>query len=214
MLTLLILLFTITLPLSSSAQDDSALQPGAWALQFQVTENFTLSDLQGSVVSVKYHSSAKSAWRAGVSMDFDSMNDTRRNTDAGVPDPDLTTEFTRTAAELALQYVRYANPDARVMFLFGGGPFFGFEDRARDSDSGGGSMNHEEFDRWSVGISGIVGVEWLVASRIGIHAEYGLAYRYFDQRSKVANEAREQVVEGDGHDFGGRPVLLGVSAYF
>ena len=61
MRTRLTLLFLIILPLSAAAQDDSALQPGAWALQFQVTENFTLDDFQGSVVSVKYHSSAKSA---------------------------------------------------------------------------------------------------------------------------------------------------------
>src|SRR3972149_5445120 len=45
----------------------NSLKPGAWALQFQISDNFrSFSGLQGFGVSVKYHFSRTNALRFGV----------------------------------------------------------------------------------------------------------------------------------------------------
>jgi hypothetical protein len=216
MRTLWILLFVILLPVSAHTEEDSALQPGAWALQFQITEDFTLDDFQGSIVSVKVHSSATSAWRAGLELDFSSAETSREGTESGVPRPGSTSEFSTSSATLGLQYVRYANPGAQVVFLFGGGPFFGFDNRsvAYTSEDPIPRDGEDSLDGWSVGISGLVGVEWLVTSRIGIHAEYGFEYEHAEATEKIQRDDFSDTRDSDSDSFGARSVLLGVSAYF
>lgn len=45
------------------------LRKGRFALMFQITENFKLSDFQGALISGKYHLSQKSAISLGVGLD-------------------------------------------------------------------------------------------------------------------------------------------------
>ena len=62
-------LVVVTAPGSGTAQEtQSPLVGGAWALQFRVSENFTLSTFEGSVVSLKRHYSPSTALRLGVSL--------------------------------------------------------------------------------------------------------------------------------------------------
>lgn len=216
MRTLVSLLILVFLTVSARAQEESALQPGAWALQFQITEDFTLDDFQGSIVSVKYHSSAKSAWRAGLELDFSSREESRERTLSGVPQPGVNAEYSRSSATLGLQYVRYANPASKVVFLFGGGPFFGFDNRSTEYtyEEPTPSPIEDSRDSWSAGVSGFVGVEWRVASRIGIHAEYGFEYEHAEITDEAERVDASETRSSDSDSFGARTVLLGVSAYF
>ena len=44
---------------------------GKFALQFRITNNFSLSNFQGTILSGKYHFSNRDAIRLGVSLQFD-----------------------------------------------------------------------------------------------------------------------------------------------
>lgn len=46
----------------------NSLLKGAWALQFQINNNFSVSSFQGSTLSAKRHFSNKKAMRFGVSL--------------------------------------------------------------------------------------------------------------------------------------------------
>lgn len=215
-----VLLMASALLLSSAAlaqeSPDFGPEGGDWALQFQITEDFTLSDFQGSIVSVKYHSSDRSAWRAGLGLEFDSNTDERERTTGGVPGALLSSEFSRQTVRLDLQYLRYANPVAKIQFLFGGGPFGAFDHRATESFVDGMSQGRQESDRWEAGLSGLLGVEWFVASRLSLHAEYGLEFVYAQTTASADNPVSDQKSSQNGETwaFGARGVLLGVSAYF
>jgi hypothetical protein len=76
-----LLFFILTLTNTTSAQTsylDSL--DGKYALQFQISENFTLSDFQGAILSGKYHLGKRSAIRLGLSINFDDSDSDREIT--------------------------------------------------------------------------------------------------------------------------------------
>ena len=131
-------------------------------------------------------------------------------------EPGTSTEFSSQAARLDLQYLRYANPDAAIQFLFGGGPFAGFDNRSHESFADGVSRTREENDRWEAGVSGLLGVEWFVARKLSLHAEYGFEFAYGKRTASVVDSVSGNIssIDGESTGFGSRSVLLGVSAYF
>ena len=213
-----LLIACLIVPAASRAQEGSGGSnlDGKWALQFQITHNFTLDAFQGSVLSAKYHSSAQNAWRAGLGFEFDSSTSERTTADAGVEDPPLSSANSQQAVQLDLQYLRYANPDAKVQFLFGGGPLAGYGSRSSEGYEDGVSRGRQENDRWNVGVSGVLGVEWFVASRVSIHAEYGVEFVYAKTTVTTKNDLldTEGSQDTEGWGIGPRDVLFGVSAYF
>lgn len=87
------------------------------------------------------------------------------------------------------------------------------------------STSTEDIDRhaWQAGVAAALGVEWLLARRIGLFAEYGSSLGYSSSEetrrtimtSTVAGPVNA-TVEVDTHawDFFGSGGRLGVSAYF
>ena len=53
---------------------------GKFALQFQISENFTLSNFQGAILSGKYQLGKRSAVRLGISLFFDDSRLDRQDT--------------------------------------------------------------------------------------------------------------------------------------
>ncbi|UCG53342.1 MAG: hypothetical protein JSW58_07255 [Candidatus Latescibacterota bacterium] len=211
----------LVVPANSQSLDEPpkqqpALRAGAWALQFQVNDNFSLDAFQGAVLSVKRHRSDRSAFRAGLGMGFGiadvnstvSQNDSVANTE----NRDESRQFVR----LDLQYIRYSNPGSPVKLLFGGGPLVSFSNADTEAAREIGSVRSESTS-WATGISGLVGVEWFAASRISLHAEYGveLLYRYTKSSSeaRTANPTHTEQTRHMG-DFQARGVSFGLSAYF
>jgi hypothetical protein len=206
------------IPAASHAQEESDGPDldGKWALQFQITEDFTLSSFQGSIVSLKYHSSDQSAWRAGLSLDLSSTSEQLTNSDGGIPVSTLDVDSSTQSARLDLQYLRHARGKRPLRFVFGGGPFAGFANRTVERSRDGVAGPRQEYDEWSAGISALVGAEWFVGAGFSLHAEYGFEFSH--ERRDGSAESSEldlrQDIDFESTGFSSRGVLLGVSAYF
>jgi opacity protein-like surface antigen len=210
----------------------TALADGAFALQFGIGPDFDLQTFEGSVLSAKYHLSARSAFRLGLSGSV-SVTDDEQVT---IPDDDDFSS-TRTISEdslnlqLDLPYLRYFQGlDERIVPFLGIGPSVGFiqADRTAETfDVDGVSdrtrTTEREASRFSVGLLGVVGGEWFVRDNLSLTAEYRLRLAYADEsvdvRDTIAEDGvtmGEQRVEQDSTNFSVRSggVLLGVSLYF
>lgn len=111
---------------TASVQTRNSLRSGSWSFQFEVTEDFTLKDFNGLLLSIKKHTSSGKAFRLGLGIsgsitDLDLTNTYQQDT--------LFQQFNRDADldaqsfDFLLQYLSYPSPDADVnLFLGGGGP--------------------------------------------------------------------------------------------
>lgn len=199
-----------------SANSPPALHTGAWALQFQIDDNFQLSPFQGAVLSLKHHYSDRSAVRLGlgVSLDSKDFDATASEQDSLLrkEERDDSSQFVR----LDLQYIRYTDPASPVKMLLGGGPFASLSNSDHERKLEPSSIKNESTS-WVAGLSGLVGVEWFPASMISLHAEYGIEFYY--RRDKTTSETiapvrRSSEQTGNTFDLRAKGVLFGLSAYF
>ncbi len=101
-------------PDSTKPVRPNALKAGAWALQFQITQDFTLNAFQGLLLSAKNHFTNRSAIRFGVgfsatSSDVDNLNrqlaaDTLREERENVSNGNS------QSFDFAVQYLLYTSP--------------------------------------------------------------------------------------------------------
>lgn len=215
-----------------------ALAPGSWSVQFSVQPNFTLGSYAGSTLSAKRHLGSGNAVRFGVTV----IGSNRSNdfADAGA---DTFSTINRTesgdgnawAIGVGGSYLWYSQREAPVHVYGGAGPSVSWsrshDQRTRVSTlTGSGppplSQTADEditAHGWQVGVSGVLGVEWVVARRIGLIAEYGstLSYTALESTSNntvtsTASATRTDQAKQTSHrwDFSGAGGRLGVSAYF
>lgn len=201
-------------PNSGLAQEtQSHMTAGAWALQFRISDNFTLSTFKGSVVSLKRHTSPNTAIRLGVSLSVLTRDDTINNTY-----PDTTLNYDRdgdsTNGRLDLQYLHYSNPGSRISLYLGTGPFAQYS-KAMDTDAIPNNRRERTQKAWGVGVTGVLGAEWSVSSVVGIHAEYGLSAGYSHQTFSDERQSPEYSASQKGHAWSvsGSSVLFGISVY-
>lgn len=178
-----------------------------WALQFQITNNFTLGDFQGSVISAKRQFSERRAFRFGAAVSSSFRNRTDEGI-AGEQSRDRNTHFIRLNA----QFVRYPVTERALKMYWGVGPTARFGRSKQEPGSGG-----TETRQWTVagGAEGRLGVEWFVQSQISLTAEYGagLEYERHVQTTDLEGD-REQKLTETRFALGARPVRFGVSVYF
>lgn len=208
-----------------------ALAPGSWSAQFSVQPNFTLGSFSGSVLSLKRHLSESRAIRLGLSF---GISDRSEDQTSLFTTP--TFESGQAAAEdgnswsvgLTSSYLWYSGAAAPIHAYWGAGPFISLSGSGLDrlsvntfSPSTVDSVTtRTDNDGWQVGLGGALGVEWLVAKRVGLFAEYGasLSYNSFtDRRTVTSSQAgATDTMKHDSHriDFGGAGARLGLSAYF
>ena len=160
----------------------SPLRPHTLSLQFGFRGGTPLGTFVGNTISAKYQRSEHAAWRTGLSLDA-----AARQSDQG----DIGYSFdeqTRRTRDLALavELVRmtYPAPDAPIKPYFGLGPAIAFDrateditgyfyDRASDGTLVKVPRASSDWIRtWTLGLSGILGAEWIYRKRIGLHAEY------------------------------------------
>lgn len=191
------------------ATNDNSLDPGAWALQFRITENFTLGNFNGAGIGLKRHFSAGSALRMGV--DFAFLND---NVEVSRDTLGTQQELDSQRFDIDLQYLWYPSPAAMINVFLGTGPFFEFA-HTKDVRSDESEQRSAEIDAWATGVSGTFGAEWFATRRIALHAEYGLTVRYRSGEStSTPNVGSAQVVDSTSWRVGFDTVLFGISAYF
>lgn len=177
----------------TESQRPNSLKPGAWALQFQISDQFrSFSGLQGFGLSLKYHFTRAGALRFGVGLglstsDFDETSrrflaDTVRGKGAGTAEGDI------QSVDFAAQYVLYVTLGREINLFLGTGPLVRYAHSRRegtDNSSSFGSTGWRNYIRketqWNVGASGLFGAEWFANKSISLHAEYGISLTYQSQ---------------------------------
>lgn len=187
---------------------------GAWALQFRISNNFTLDTFRGTVVSLKRHYSPNTAIRLGLTANVQSRDDAIRYADQ---DTSLTYDRSSdgSGVRLDFQYLHYRNPGSRVSLFLGTGPFVQYS-KYTDKDNRPGDNRKSSNKSWGAGVTGVLGVEWAASSVVGIHAEYGISAGYSHIDNSDAREYRDysQTQKGDYWLLSGSSVLFGLSVYF
>jgi hypothetical protein len=208
------------------SQDDSvkannSLKDGAWALQFQISDNFTLRSFQGATISVKKHCTNRSAVRVGISGEFSFSAATNFYSDTSFASETEAGGSNNLSYSIVGQYLFYPNPTASFNFFFGCGPTLSLT-RSNYTANVSESLDRvEKTNRWGLGVAGAVGVEWFVLNELSFHTEYGAAIRHtwYEQSSETRLIENERVVSKNGRrvktwDFVSNGVKFGLSVYF
>lgn len=204
-------LFTpvILWPSVTYAQDkepNHSLQPGSQALQFQITDNFTLDSFTGSVISYKRQLTEKRANRIGIS--FGGLFRNSDDSQGG----DNSTDFN---LNIGVQYSwqNYIDPSTDVKFYYGYGPAIDLHYQRSEENDGPDRTRKST----AVGIGGIgyAGVEWFFQQSMSIHAEYQTRAQFSFQKYDSEVENGDDL-ERTSRQFslGGNGVRFGVSVYF
>ncbi|MCH8495123.1 MAG: hypothetical protein LAT57_05760 [Balneolales bacterium] len=213
--TVLILIITIPICFVYGQDSDNShsLQRGSKALQFEISNNFTLSSFTGSVISYKYHVSDNQARRIGLS-----LNNSYIERDL----PESETEYKNDQLDVSLgveyTWLNYTQPDSDMKFYYGYGPRINVGYVMRDQVFGERST---DMKRNMLGVAGIgyAGVEWFFKSSMSLHAEYRMSAQvnYYSERNRIE-------IEGEGTDsskntittftLNGDGVRFGLSVYF
>jgi hypothetical protein len=213
----------------------NSLQPGSWALQFQLEQEFSLEPFDNLILAMKKHTSRHSAFRFGFDLDleFAEDDDQESRVYADTIWSAVNTTFDRNLQRLELDfmYLNYPNPDALVNFFWGAGPLVMLSrseintERSYDWADGRSEIQlMENWSRsWSVGGRGLVGAEWFVTKAISFHAEYRISLRYINSRHENTNirerlDGPNSVDTNEGTDekwdLDAEQVILGVNLYF
>jgi len=229
-----ILLLVLALPLQSAAQpsDNNPLTEQSRALQFQISSNFTLSSFQGATLSYKHHLAPSQALRIGFDL---SLNDASSDWTQNAFNNDTLTisdnskrDQANYTIRLNTQAIWYSESSLGISFFYGTGPFLSFsrltqkEERVLSPVSFPQSKSTSEGSAttWSLGLTGLAGVEWFVSQSISLHAEYGvsLGYSWIRNESKtdLSTQGSRSATEGSANSWqlSGNGVRFGLSVYF
>lgn len=225
-----ILLFTFTF--SSFAQTDTTQidLAGKFALQFQISQNFTLSSFQGGTFSGKYHFSNNSALRLGIYVGLASRDNNIYEKKI-YPDTSFIKSFegnnyVKEQIKFSFQYLYYITIKNSISVYLGAGPNYAYNFSDRDTKLSYNSTFGEDktstgtsTNMYSFGFDVLIGIEWFVRSNIGIVAEYGSSYSYSKSNyayNKLASNGTRQIGEENLTDNSFNPysVKFGVSIYF
>lgn len=199
----LCILVLVTCPPAFAQSDDAPDIEDRWALQFGVTQNFTLNDFQGTLISAKKQYSGRRAFRVGLGFNASIINSTNDGTDTA-----RETDQNNQSINATAQWIRYLLPESDLRAYWGGGPEVTFGRVAISRDTEG-----TDTSRLSLGggATGVLGAEWFVHARISLSAEYRaeLVYRWSREEQGESSSNTEHRLF-----LGGQGVLFGVSVYF
>lgn len=214
-----LLFFILSLGSNTNAQTsylDSL--DGKFALQFQINENFTLTNFQGTTFSGKYHLGKKSAIRAGISITFDDTRNERESTVNDTLNFFENSETNSIGFTIISQYLIYLVRTDDIGFYMGSGPAIGFghsegESKLEISDStyetGSGSS-----DNFNAGLDVIIGVEWSFHKDMTLSAEYGIKFYYTHQTSEYQTTSRKDKRTNEAIRLTPNYINFGLSVYF
>jgi hypothetical protein len=203
-----------------------------------VQPNFTLGSYLGSTLSLKRHLASGNALRFGLSLGFgrggddfaDASADTF-STRSQLSESDINS----VSIGVGAYYLWYSGRAAPLHAYWGLGPAVswsrGHDDRTQSqtyTPTGQPPAVYTAIDEsttrsWQVGVAGALGVEWLVARRVGVFAEYGSSLGYTDTKFTRRQTTTSTVVppstaqnRRDGNSWGlsGSGGRLGISAYY
>lgn len=237
-LALVTALIVHVVPASGVASAAEGLAPGSWSVQFSVQPNFTLASYSGSTLSLKRHLASGNALRLGVSLSLSTSGDDASNV---AVDPSATSsqllsnDSNFSSIGVNTYYLWYAGQSAPVHAYWGAGPTVSWA-RRHDERTNSQTMEFSgqppetsvlvddiHFKDWRAGVAGTAGVEWLVAQRVGLFAEYASSLIYISSENNrlstvttPASGTRTDDISQESHrwDFSGSGGRLGVSVYY
>lgn len=205
-LFLFVLLFT-PCPTSYAQSEDTQTPPSdRWALQFQITNNFTLGSFQGTLLSAKKQLSERKAFRIGVDLRSSYRDESVDGSVADVQAEDRNAQH----VFLDAQFITYPISGDVIAAYWGAGPRVGFSRQVDDREVA-------KIIEWTFagGIGGVLGVEWFVRPRISLTAEYGAELTYERRvRDQDFNEGGTLERTENAIMLAPRSVLFGISVYF
>jgi hypothetical protein len=187
---------------SENEEHRNSLQEDAWALQFQVGDNFSLKAFQGLAISAKKHWSNTSALRVGIglSISVGDADNVARTLPADTMRQSQDQSSNGQSVDITAQYLLYPNPDASVNVFFGAGPLFRYSRSKLESDlttiSGATTINLRSIGEehvWAIGASGVVGVEWFAARSISFLGEYAISLEYSSAKQTRTESSTQRV---------------------
>jgi len=183
---------------AQASADSTSMKQGAWAFQFGVAGNFTLTSFQGSTLALKYHCSDNRAIRAAITVNGNFTDGTDLQTgvlnDTGHSTASNDNVAHSSSVALAVQYLWYVNPADVVHFYAGFGPSVSYS--RSHSEAIQGSLESQDtyyyaqgYDwtqvnasstssQWGFGVRGVAGVEWFAVRWFSLRAEYGQSIQY------------------------------------
>jgi hypothetical protein len=214
------LLFLILSLVSTTTAQTSYLDSldGKFALQFQISENFTLTNFQGATLSGKYQLGKRSALRLGISLFFD---DSSWDRESIVRDTINYVENIKTNSigfTINSQYLSYLVVRDDVGFYLGTGPTISFGNSKSESEYEISDSNVEKGsgsgDVYTLGFDVIAGVEWSFHKDMTLSAEYGIKFYYTNQTSKSESTIRKEERTNETFRLTYNYINFGLSVYF
>jgi opacity protein-like surface antigen len=230
-LQIVLFLFALALPLKSIAQQSGSkpLTENSKALQFQIGSNFTLTSFQGAALSYKHHLKPLRAIRVGSELSLSKSNFDLTEVDSvGALETLSKSDQTRYYVRFNTQLIWYSESYSGISFFYGVGPFLGFsksekKDEWVSSYPGHPRTNLDETKTgWSLGLTGLVGVEWFVSKSISLHAEYRISLGYSREkreynRTTISQTGKSYITGNETIKFrqlSSDGVRFGLSVYF
>ncbi len=189
-------------------EHQTKMNPGNWALMFQIDKNFTLKNYSGALISFQKTLSDRNAVRLGLN-----LNGGYNEQKSSATQKTTTGKF---HIGVSMNYLWYAHVSNNIRFYYGLGPIvaFGF-DHTKNSQNSGANITKQTTLTEEIGLDGVAGVEWFFRPRISLLAEYvpSLTGKFQSTVNKSTFAARTKSSVSDIH-FGPLPVRFGVSVYF
>jgi opacity protein-like surface antigen len=214
-LQIFFLIFTkVCLPQSESYLDSL---DGKFALQFQISDNFNLTNFQGTTFSGKYHFGCRSAVRVGFSVN---LNNSDAKNNITLLDTSLTLSSDANQYVFGMifrtQYIHYIPGMYDIMFFIGGGPFVGFNSGTNEiSYTNNDPTNRKEtLDDFTVGLDLLVGVEWMFTKNMSLSAEYGIRFLYNSYTRKLEDDHSISETNIKRYNVDRGDINFGISVYF
>jgi hypothetical protein len=216
--SLFLILFLISTTTAQTSYLDSL--DGKFALQFQISENFTLSNFQGAIFSGKYHVGIREAIRLGISLDFSDVNTER---DDFYFMSDSTTQGSNEGytfmVDFRFQYINYIIAMDDISFFGGIGPFVYYLNRETTEPRSYPMEYVAEYrlEDLRIGLDLLIGVEWMFNKQMSLSAEYGLLLYYgniHDVRTQDSYQPVKRTSNSDSFNISWDHVKFGISVYF
>jgi len=201
------------------AQDSTSLA-GKYALQFQISQDFTLSNFLGSVISGKYHLTNKNAIRIGLGFSTTMGNQSSATQySSGESDANNVSESNNQSFDITAQYMITPVISDKIRFYCGAGPKFGLSFSKTNNTSNvvnaAQYVDKQNTKGYSAGVMCSAGVEWFFSSKMSLCAEYGLTYVYsYTKNTRDYNGSHTTTQETYNYSFNGNNVRFGLSVYF
>lgn len=189
-----------------------------FALQFQISQNFTLASFQGTTFSGKYNIGTRSALRIGLSVD---MNDVKSEYTSNPVDTSAifngSSEQNLLGITIRTQYLHYIPSEHNIAFFMGGGPFIGYTKGTMKSYENAYIPDFErkfETETFNAGIDLLIGVEWMFAEYMSLSAEYGIMFAYYSREDSNIDNFSEHSSNDTVYRISRGNLNFGLTVYF